>query len=82
MQTALQQAFLSVCFRFVHTRIQQDTDGWEMWVCVIGPGSRCLQKQYLKGAGRLLPSPFTETSTTERGPGIQGIELSLPWGQN
>ena len=51
--------------------------------CVLsGPGSRCLQKQYLKGAGRLLPSPFTETSTTERGPGIQGIELSLPWGQN
>ena len=38
MHTALQQAFLIVCFRFVHTRIQQDTDGWEMWVCVIGPG--------------------------------------------
>ena len=47
--------------------------------CVLsGPGSRCLQKQYLKGAGRPLPSAFTETSTTERGPGIQGIELSLP----
>ena len=47
--------------------------------CVLsGPGSRSLQKQYLKGAGWALLSAFTETSTTERGPGIQGIELSLP----
>lgn len=51
--------------------------------CVLsGPCSRSLQKQYLRGAGRPLPSAFTETSTTERGPGIQGIELSLPWGQD
>lgn len=47
--------------------------------CVLlGPGSGSLQKQYLKGAGWALLSAFTETSTTERGPGIQGIELSLP----
>ena len=51
--------------------------------CVLlGPGSGSLQKQYLKGAGWALLSAFTETSTTERGPGIQGIELSLPWRQD
>ena len=82
MHTSLQQIFLVVRFCFGYTRILQDTDGWEMWVCVIGPGSRSLQKQYLKGAGRALPSAFTETSTTEWGPGIQGIKLSLPWGQD
>ena len=36
MHTSLQQTFLVVRFHFVYTRIQQDTDGWEMWVCVIG----------------------------------------------
>ena len=38
MHSSLQQTFLAMRFRFVYTRIEQDTDGWEMWVCVIGPG--------------------------------------------
>lgn len=78
MHKSLQQTFWLCAFALcIHISNRILIDGRRR--CVLsGLCSLSLQKRYLEDAAQLLQFAFTETSTTERGLGIQGIKLSLP----